>query len=151
MAHHVIRFVFSVKAASTYRLWDLKRTHALSDRVIEDILSYVRLVHAPPEFCPDSVKSVHKKAKETMECMVRTVIRVYTACGLGIGAGNVLQVGPSLARVHRVGVDLSSLPFSPPRHETLQWFIRDPIGAAVSMLFDPRCSGTSTPSFYVSI
>ena len=47
-----------------------------------------------------------------------------------------------LFKRHMVTLDLSGLPYEPRREgERLTFKIRDPIGAAVCLLMDPRCSG----------
>ena len=38
-------------------------------------------------------------------------------------------------------LDLSTLPFTPPRNEVMDIVVMDPIGAAIRLLLDPRCSG----------
>lgn len=52
-----------------------------------------------------------------------------------------LQMTPHLGRVFEYEMDVSQMPFTPTYTEPWALRIRDPIGAAVTTLFDTQCSG----------
>ena len=53
----------------------------------------------------------------------------------------VQQVGNHLFKVHTRKVTLADLPFTPRRDVEWTFHIRDPIGAAITLLLDQRVSG----------
>jgi hypothetical protein len=53
-------------------------------------------------------------------------------------------VGRDFQRIHEFEVDMSQLPFKPTRTEPWKMYIRDPVGAALSLLMDTSVSGTTS-------
>ena len=53
-----------------------------------------------------------------------------------------VQVDASLFRIHAIPIDVSDLPFKPPR-ATIMQELRDPIGAALSVAYHCRITGAA--------
>jgi hypothetical protein len=52
-----------------------------------------------------------------------------------------LQFKDSVFKIHRFSVPLADLPYTPVRPGAMEITIRDPVGAAVQLLYESRASG----------
>jgi hypothetical protein len=138
-------------------LRDLRADVSVSDLQMDKIIDCTNRLLAqsalalgvPPDAVAEGVgvpslgltaRKIRSDFESSFDSLVRALSIRLAALSIGVYPPN--QVGKYLYRIHTVEVDLSELPFTPPRTgEVMRVEVRDPIGAAVCLLLDSRCSG----------